>query len=214
MRCLILAFFLVALPATLTAQTPEQQIEATLQRARESGVPVALLESKVAEGRAKGVPAGRIALAVARRLETLQLVQVQMRGAQLGEAELGLAADAVQAGVSTAVLLQLAEASPRDQRAVAMAALSQLVQLGYTPDDALRRVIQALRGGPAALMNLPAQAAAARAGTPAADRGRGPPAGGGPPAGAGPQGRGPPTVAPPRGRPDPPRGRPPGRGGG
>jgi hypothetical protein len=214
MRCLILAFFLIAFPATLTAQAPEQQIEATLQRARDAGVPVALLESKAAEGRAKGVPAERIALALARRLETLQLVQIQMRGAQLTEAELGLAADAVQAGVSTAVLLQLAEASPRDQRAVAMAALSQLVQLGHTPDDALRRVIQALRGGPAALMNLPAQAAAARAGTPAAGRGRGPPTGGGPPAGAGSQGRGgPPAVAPPRGQPDPPRGRPPRRGG-
>lgn len=213
MRWLLTVFSLVALPAVLAGQVPERQIEATLQRALETGVPVALLESKVAEGRAKGVPLDRIAAALERRLETLQLVQAQLRGAQLAEAELGLAADAVQAGVTTVVLLRLADASPRDQRAAAIAALSQLVLLGYVPDDALQRVMEALRGGPAALMNLPAQAAAARARKPAAGRGGGPPPGVGPAANS--QGRGPPGGAPPRGKPDKDRGRgrPPGGGG-
>lgn len=213
MRCLLTAFSLVALPAVLAGQAPERQIEATLQRALETGVPVALLESKVAEGRAKGYPLERIAAALGRRLETLQLVQAQLRGAQLTEAELGLASDAVQAGVNTGVLLRLADVSPRDQRAVAIAALSQLVLLGYAADDALQRVIQALQRGPAALMNLPAQAAAARARTPAVGRGGGPPPGVGPAANS--QGRGPPGGAPPRGKPDTDRGRgrPPGGGG-
>jgi hypothetical protein len=184
-------------PAALIAQTPEQRIERALQRAAPAGVPVQLLESKVVEGRAKGVAPARIADAVERRLEVLQRVQTSMGARhQLTTEELGVAADAVQSGVNDAVLNALARTAPRERRAAAMATLHQLVQLGQTPEEALQRVTQALQRGPEALMNLPAQAAAARGGT----------QGGGPPQGAGnsasSQGRGgPPAGVPPRGKP-------------
>jgi hypothetical protein len=184
-------------PAALIAQTPEQRIERALQRAAPAGVPVQLLESKVAEGRAKGVAPARIADAVERRLEVLQRVQTSIGARhQLTTEELGVAADAVQSGVNDAVLNALARTAPRERRAAAMATLHQLVQLGQTPEEALQRVTQALQRGPEALMNLPAQAAAARGGT----------HGGGPPQGAGnsasSQGRGgPPAGVPPRGKP-------------
>jgi hypothetical protein len=73
-------------------------------------------------------------------------------------AELSVAADAVESGVSDAVLKAVAETAPRDRRAVAIAALTQLVQLGHVPEAALARVQDALKRGPQALMNLPAEA--------------------------------------------------------
>ncbi|MBW3571262.1 MAG: hypothetical protein KY467_09160, partial [Gemmatimonadetes bacterium] len=61
---------LAALPGAVQAQAqdPQQRIETARQRAESAGIPVALLDSKVAEGRAKGVPMDRIAGAVERRL--------------------------------------------------------------------------------------------------------------------------------------------------
>jgi hypothetical protein len=206
-RTTLFALLLLPWAPLLFAQTPEQRIEDALQRAQAAGIPTALLESKVAEGRAKRVPLERVAAAVELRLATLQQVQTEMRAAQLDEPELGIAADAVQAGISTGVLMRLAD-TRRDRRAAALETLSQLVQLGYPVEEAHRRVAEALRGPPDALMNLPAQAAAARARTPpgAAKKSVTPPGGGGPAASRG-RGGPPPTV-PPRGKPDPPgRGR-------
>ncbi|HEU4828374.1 MAG TPA: hypothetical protein VFT04_04190, partial [Gemmatimonadales bacterium] len=53
-------------PSTSTAR-----VEATLSAAAEAGIPVSLLERKIAEGRAKGVPMARIASAVEARLAAL-----------------------------------------------------------------------------------------------------------------------------------------------
>jgi hypothetical protein len=187
---------LVMAPAALIAQTPEQRIESALQRAVPAGVPVELLESKVMEGRAKGVPPAIIATAVERRLEVLQHVQSSI-GARhhLTAAELGVAADAVQTGVKDAVLSTLVQTAPRERRAVAISTLDELVKLGLTSEDALERVTQALQHKPEALMNLPAQAAAAR----------GRSHGGGPPPNARNSGSG-------QGRGGPPAGVPPGKG--
>jgi hypothetical protein len=79
----------------------------------------------------------------------------------------------------------VSETAPRDRRAVAIAALTQLVALGHVPEAALARVRDALQRGPQALMNLPAEAGrrggGPAPGTPAPDaRGRG--AADGPPA--------------------------------
>jgi hypothetical protein len=52
---------------------------------------------------------------------------------------------------------------------VAIAVLTELVEQGHAPAAALERVTEALKRGPDALANLPAQAAAARGG--AATRG-------------------------------------------
>jgi hypothetical protein len=147
------------------AQTPEERINKGLARAREAGIPVALLEGKIAEGKAKGVSMERIAAAVERREAALERASQTLRGRpEVGAADLTVAADAVESGVSDAVLRTIAETAPRERRAVAIAALTQLVQLGHVPEAALERVREALKRGPEALLNLPAQAAAGQGG--------------------------------------------------
>ncbi len=47
--------------ATAQVQPPQDRINTALARARQVGIPVALLESKMAEGKAKGIPLERIA---------------------------------------------------------------------------------------------------------------------------------------------------------
>jgi hypothetical protein len=76
---------------------------------------------------------------------------------------LSVAADAVESGVSAAVLKAIADTAPRDRRVVAIAALTELVKRGNVPEAALDRVKDALKHGPDALANLPAQAAASEA---------------------------------------------------
>jgi len=192
MRIVIAIAMMLLVPAgadLALAQTPQERIDTAITRAREAGIPVALLESKIAEGRAKGVPMDRIATAIERREAALGRATQALRGQpDIGAAGLAVAADAIESGVSEAVLLALVETSPRDRRAVAIAALSQLVELGHVPEAALERVRDALKRGPEALLNLPAEAAGAtgrRGGppdprTPGAAGGRGQ---GGPPAG-------------------------------
>ena len=150
------------------AQTAQERINGATARAQEAGVPVALLESKIAEGKAKGVPLDRIAAAVERREAALEKANEALRGRpDVNTADLSVAADAVESGVSAAVLKSLAETAPRSRRVVAIAALTELVRRGTVPDAALSRVKDALQRGPDALANLPAQASAAQ------DRGAG-----------------------------------------
>jgi hypothetical protein len=65
MRRFVLAALLLFAPLSWAAAqgTPEQRIAAARQRASTVGIPVSLLDGKVAEGRAKGVPMDRIAAA-------------------------------------------------------------------------------------------------------------------------------------------------------
>jgi hypothetical protein len=204
-----LAAVLALLPLSARAQSPEQRIENALARALQAGVPVELLESKVALGRARGYPADQIALGIERRLETLQQVKAAFGDRhQLTTEELGVAADAVQGGVSQTALAAVSERAPRDRRAVAIAVLTELVRLGHASDQALARVTQALEGAPDALTNLPAQAQGRGGGAPEGVPGRGAGAQngrGGPPASVQPGGPG----ASGRGR---GRGGPPGEG--
>ncbi|HEX2168306.1 MAG TPA: hypothetical protein VHG09_13815 [Longimicrobiales bacterium] len=187
MKNLILALALTAGCALgASAQAPEQQMQRSIEQARRSGVPVELLESKIAEGRAKGIPESRIAAAIERRLHALQRVQSLVeREHGLTTDELGVAADALQSGVSDAALRALARTAPSERRGVAIATLTQLVQLGQASDVALRSVTAAMSRGPEALMGLPAQAAeaAARRGPPPGVRGQGNQGRGGPPDG-------------------------------
>lgn len=215
MRPMVGALLMALLPSLALAQTPDERIEAARQRAMSAGLPVALLESKVAEGRAKGVAMDRIAAAVEAREAALLRSRDAMRvRGDVSPAQLGLGAEALQSGVSAAVLTAITERAPGEHRAVAIAALTQLVLLGNGPEEALARVTAALARGPEALLNLPAQAqqAAQRRGPPDSPPGQGvgrtkQPGGGGPPPGVpGPGQRGqsgkPPKVDPP--------GRPPG----
>lgn len=196
-RSLPAILLVLVLPAAVSAQAPDR-IQQAISGAVDAGIPVELLTSKVAEGRAKGVPMDRIAAVVERRLAVLQRVRTEIdsRG-QFTSEELGVAGDALAAGVDAEALRNISGNAPPESRAVAIAALSQLVRLGHPSEEALRRVTQALNSGPEALMNLPGQAAAAagRRGPPGADAaGRGQ---GGPPPGV-------PGGAKPPGKPGPP----------
>jgi hypothetical protein len=174
MRAILLASLLLAslAPAGVWAQgAPEQRIEAARQRAAQAGVPVALLDAKVAEGRAKGVSVERIAGAVEQRLELLGRAR-QAMGPRTAAADLSVGADALNAGVSAESLGALAAKAPAPERAVAIAVLTQLVRDGEASERALERVTAALNRGPDALRELPGQAAAARQNRPLTPPGR------------------------------------------
>lgn len=181
-RTITLAIALLAFSGpALSAQAPEAtaRIEAAKQRAQAAGIPAALLERKVAEGRAKGVPADRIAAAVEQRLARLTRAREVMGRSvrQVAPSDLEAGADALQSGVSEAVLAAVAGKADAERRAVAIVALTELVRQGHASEHALARVERAMTGGTEALQNLPAQAAAARA--------QGPPSGAGRPDGVG-----------------------------
>jgi hypothetical protein len=211
--------------AIAQVQPPQERITTALARARQVGIPVALLESKIAEGKAKGVSLDRIAAAIERRQAALERANQALGGEPDAASSLGVGADAIESGVSEAVLREVAENAPRDRRNVAIAVLTELVKQGYAPEAALGRVRDAVRRGPEALSNLPAEAAAGRRGNGPSDGQRPGNASGragaepGPPAGVPAPGN-PPQAGRPEnaGRPDDPgsgRGRPtnPGRGG-
>jgi len=201
-----LALFVAPLPAQEAAGAAE-----AFARAQAAGIPVSLLESKLAEGRAKGIPMDVIERAMERRTDALIRAASSFEAAGIetaDAAELSVAADALEGGVSEAVLRTISETAPRERRTVAIAALSYLVVSGEVPEQALLRVETALQRGPEALANLSARAAAAvGAGVPGAAGGAGidagvdvgtggipagvpagRPAGAGPPDGAGPPG--------------------------
>jgi hypothetical protein len=161
-RIPFIAVLLLLAPLSLGAQgqgDPAQRIEAARRRADATGIPVSLLDLKVAEGRAKGAPADRIAGAVEIRLSLLSRAREAMAGAgrgALSAADLSAGADALAAGVSTDALGSLTRSAPGDRRAVAIAVLAQLVQEGDRSDRALERVRLAL-ANPETLRTLPGQ---------------------------------------------------------
>jgi hypothetical protein len=148
--------------ANAQGQAPQERINGALSRARGAGIPVALLESKMAEGKAKGIPLERIAAAIERREGALERASQALRGNPGDAASLSVGADAIESGVNEAVLKAVAENAPRDRRTVAIAALTQLVQQGDVPEAALAKVRDALKRGPDALTNLPSDAAHGR----------------------------------------------------
>jgi hypothetical protein len=101
----------------------------------------------------------RIAAAVESRLQGLEKAQTAMKrvAPDIDAAQLSVGADAISAGVSDAVLEKITGATGRERRAVAIAALTQLVANGTAPEAALLRVQDALSRGPQALANLAAQ---------------------------------------------------------
>lgn len=171
----VLWLALAGFPAAAHAQDPQQRIDAARRQAEQAGIPVALLDGKVAEGRAKGVPADRIATAVERRFVALSRAREAMgtapRTAPVTQADLSVGADAIEAGVSPEVLGRLTVAAPAAQRAVAISILTQLVSQGLTSEGAFVQVSAALQRGPEALRRLPGEASVN------SGRGNGPPPG-------------------------------------
>ena len=171
---LSLAALLVASPVALAAQdstttssssssSADARVTATLDHAMSAGIPVALLQRKVDEGQAKGVPMDRIAIAVENRLTALTRARDAMLSAGIThttEGQLSVTADAVQAGVSQAALVAVGRSAPEERRTVAIAVLTQLVASGQLPDQAVAHVQAAIARGPEALANLGATAGA------------------------------------------------------
>lgn len=170
-KTMIVMMTAVAFAAPLTAQEAdksngtesrgEAQVGASaFARAEAAGIPVSLLESKIAEGRAKGVSTAVIEAAIDRRADALirassAFEQAGVRSAST--ADLSVAADALEGGVSLSVLQSISGTAPQERRAVAIAALTQLVAAGALATDALVRVETALERGPDALANLAAE---------------------------------------------------------
>ena len=148
---------IISIPAV--AQTPQERIDAAMTRSQQAGIPLSLLESKIAEGRAKGVAMDRIATAVESRLRNLEQAKVVMARVanDVDAAQLSVGADAIGSGISDAVLEKITASAGRDRRAVAVAVLTQLVLHGIAPEAALVQVKDALARGPQALANLAAQ---------------------------------------------------------
>lgn len=152
-----------AASAAAQATTPQARIDAAMETAVEAGIPASLLESKVSEGKAKGVAMERIAAAVEARLEGLTRAQNALQKAGVGaysEGELLVASEALSAGVSENALIAVTTKAPAERRAVATAVLTDLVRLGYDEGAASARLDGALSSGPEALVNLRAEAAA------------------------------------------------------
>ena len=165
-------------PAALTAQdvtghasahaqseaqvrTPKARIDAAMSAAAKAHIPAALLESKVAEGEAKQVSQERIAAAVEARLQALLRASAAMERANVehaSQSELAVTADALEAGISESAVIKVSRSAPAERRAVAVATLSGLVQLGHASERALARVTAAL-GSNVALSNLQAEVA-------------------------------------------------------
>ena len=180
-KTLCLAAALILAPAALLAQDSttaagpaagaDARIDAALSTALDAGIPVSLLERKIAEGKAKGVSMDRIAAAVQHRLDGLLKAQDALQKAGIEsttEGELSVAADAVQGGVSQTALAAISQRSTDGSRAVAIAVLTDLVAQGHVPEQALAQVEAALARGPEALANLSAESAGAGRGQAAA----------------------------------------------
>jgi hypothetical protein len=181
MRTLFLAAAVLA-ATPLQAQLPAsaaERIEAARTRVEQAGIPVELIENRIAEGRAKGAPEERVAQAAERRAEALARAQEAMSrsGRTLSGAEIAAGGDAVEAGVDAAALRAVIEAARAGEGPVALAVLAELTRQGMPVERAVEAVTRAMAEG-RGVAHLPEQALAAR------ER-RGPPEGAGPPAGAG-----------------------------
>jgi hypothetical protein len=166
-RSIITLALLALVPLTAEAQRPDNandRIEAALSRAAQAGIPVALLESRIAEGRAKGIPEDRIATAVERRASGLARAQEALNRSveKPTDADFSAAADAVEAGVDGEALHAVIQAARAEDRPVALAVLGELVRQGIEVEHALQQVTEALSRRGDALARLPEQAAAAR----------------------------------------------------
>jgi hypothetical protein len=159
---IVLLTWLPAVPAGAQSGSPQQRINSALARAPQVGIPPALLENKIAEGKAKGVSLDRIAVAIERRLAALERASAALGTDADAIASLGVGADAIESGVSESVLKAVSESAPNGRRTVAIAALTELVKQGDSPAAALDRVKDALKRGPDALSNLPAEGAKGR----------------------------------------------------
>src|SRR5690606_16834269 len=128
-RGLVIAALLVVTTgvAQARAQDAAARIDAARRSVAEAGIPTSLLESRIAEGRAKGIPLERIAGVVERRALALGEAHRALAGAAaLGPADLSAGADAVEAGIDGASLRAVIAGARAEDRPVAIAVLTYL----------------------------------------------------------------------------------------
>jgi hypothetical protein len=163
-RYLMLAALGLALASTSAAaqESAATRIETARRSVVAAGIPASLIETRIAEGRAKGIPLDRIAAVVEQRAAALLEARRGMAGAHgLGAADLGAGADAVEAGIDADALRSVIAGARDQDRPVAIAVLTYLHREGGLPvGQALARVRAAMAKGPDALRTLPAKAAA------------------------------------------------------
>ncbi len=154
------------IPLSLAAQGPEEasrRIEAAMQRAAAAGIPVSLLENRVAEGRAKNVSEEQIAGAVERRVAALAHAHEALSpsGRTVSTADLAAGADALERGVAGQAIGAVSELARDADRPAAITVLAYLHEQGLPVGEALSRVAGALQNGPGALANVLTQVASA-----------------------------------------------------
>lgn len=143
-------------------QTPQARIDAAMTAAAQAQIPAELIESKIAEGQAKGVAMARIATAVEARVAGLIRASEALKRSNVeaqSSGDLSVTADALEAGVSEDAVIRISRDAPAERRAVAVAVLADLVRLGHPVDHAFSRVSAAVRSS-AALANLNAEVSA------------------------------------------------------
>ena len=116
------------------------RIDAMLDSARADGLPTEPLVDRALEGAAKGAPADRIIVAVARLRDELVAVRSAL-GDPLSTAELTAGASALRAGASTTDLAQLRKLRASQPLTVPAAVLADLVAAGVPADTAVRAVL-------------------------------------------------------------------------
>lgn len=134
----------------------QARINAAFEQATSVGVPASMLESKVAEGRAKGASMARIAAAVEHRLEVLTQAHsaIAARGEAASRAELAAAATALEAGARKEDVREVRESAKPEQRPAALTLLAEFVAEGRLPAQAVAGVQAAIAAQSSALLRL------------------------------------------------------------
>jgi hypothetical protein len=144
----VFAVFLL-LPAALHGQAAQARIDAVLAEAARLQLPVSVLKNKVAEGRAKNVPAEKIAAVVEARLKTFVRasdVLTRMNITARGAGEVVLLADALDAGIRENIAVETLRSIPPERREVTMSALTSMVRGGVVTELQLADVQRASAG--------------------------------------------------------------------
>lgn len=132
------------------------QIDAVAKGAEADGIPGDILYNKALEGVAKRVPANRLVPAVEAYAGRLRSAKDAFGGDVAGPL-LVAGADALRRGVGPALLRRLGRGGAHS--AVAVLALSNLVEMGVSGDEALSLVQEAARRGVRAqrMLDMPAE---------------------------------------------------------
>lgn len=167
MRNILMILALIAvLPFPAAAQrSPAERLSAARASAAQAGIPLELIDTRIAEGRAKGISEIRIAEAIEKRGRGLVQARQTMIAAGIvpSAADLASGADALEAGVDVEALRAVVQAARVQERPVALAVLGELVRQGMPVQQARDRVRSALQRREDNLGDLPRRTAAERA---------------------------------------------------